>query len=77
MTINSLSQVTLTISDNGVGISGDPSKLNHYGLAIMQERSRNLNGEMRIINTVPNGTQILFKFTPDYASKSKITTQAV
>ncbi|MFT5421327.1 MAG: two-component system nitrate/nitrite sensor histidine kinase NarX [Candidatus Endobugula sp.] len=77
MTINALSQVTLSITDNGVGITGDPSKLNHYGLAIMQERSRNLNGQLSLVNNEPSGTQVLFKFTPAYVKPSEIKIKAV
>ncbi len=61
------SLVTLTVQDNGIGIPGDPNKLNHYGLAIMQERSRNLNGEVIITKPDQGGTMVSFQFIPEYA----------
>jgi two-component system nitrate/nitrite sensor histidine kinase NarX len=61
-----LSQVTLSVKDNGVGIPGDPNKLNHYGLAIMKERSRNLEGEITIECLESGGTEVRFSFLPSY-----------
>ncbi|GAB3017339.1 ATP-binding protein [Bowmanella dokdonensis] len=63
------SRVRLTIRDNGVGIGEDPSKLNHYGLAIMQERSRNLGGELAIRRHPQGGTEVSFEFEPEYYAK--------
>jgi len=59
--------ISLSIEDDGVGIPDDPEKLNHYGLAIMKERSRNLSGEVKIKRREPNGTEVSFKFLPKYA----------
>ncbi len=59
--------ITLAVEDDGVGITDDPEKLNHYGLAIMKERSRNLNGEVQIARRQPSGTGVYFKFLPKYA----------
>src|SRR5690606_18215411 len=41
-------KIHLSIEDNGVGIPENAEKLNHYGLAIMQERSRHLGGKISI-----------------------------
>ncbi|MGM0481474.1 MAG: ATP-binding protein [Pseudomonadota bacterium] len=60
------SDIELTITDNGVGIPDNAEKLNHYGLAIMQERSRNLGGEIDMHRRAEGGTEIVFRFTPDY-----------
>lgn len=56
--------VDLTIEDDGVGIPDSPEKLNHYGLAIMTERSRNLAGSMDIAVREEGGTRVHFSFMP-------------
>lgn len=58
--------VQLSIEDDGVGISQSPEKLNHYGLAIMQERGKNLGGDLTIRRRTNGGTGVYFRFTPDY-----------
>ncbi|AVJ54916.1 nitrate/nitrite two-component system sensor histidine kinase [Idiomarina sp. OT37-5b] len=60
------SDIELTISDDGIGIPENAEKLNHYGLAIMQERSRNLGGELEMRQREEGGTIVWFRFTPDY-----------
>jgi two-component system, NarL family, nitrate/nitrite sensor histidine kinase NarX len=77
ITVDQSSLITLSVTDNGAGLSSDPTKLNHYGLAIMQERSRNLGGELTVRNVEPNGVQVLFTFTPSYALRSEIKMKAV
>ena len=63
--------VLLTIKDDGVGIKDDPGKLNHYGLAIMNERGRNLAGDITICRREEGGTQVEIQFTPDSRSSNK------
>ena len=63
--------VLLTIKDDGVGINGDPGKLNHYGLAIMNERGKNLAGDITICRREEGGTQVEVQFTPDSRSTNK------
>ena len=58
--------VHLAIEDNGVGIPQAAEKLNHYGLAIMQERSKHLDGNIQIIARAEGGTGVYFRFMPDY-----------
>jgi len=57
-------QVELHISDDGVGIHQDPEKLNHYGLAIMNERARHLNGQISVSARAEGGTQVELTFVP-------------
>lgn len=57
-------QISLKVCDDGVGISDDPEKLNHYGLAIMKERSRHLNGELTMYRQEEGGTCVHMQFTP-------------
>jgi len=56
--------VTLLVEDDGVGIPDTPEKLNHYGLAIMNERSRNLGGAIEIQPRKEGGTRVGFTFIP-------------
>lgn len=73
--MDNLSLVTLSIVDNGVGIPGNPNKLNHYGLAIMQERCRNLGGDIYISKPDVGGTAVIFKFVPEYAKSANLQSQ--
>lgn len=70
------SLVTVSIADNGVGIPGDPNKMNHYGLAIMRERSRSLNGEITISKQPSAGTLVSVQFTPEYAKSASLQAQS-
>lgn len=63
--------VQLSVSDNGIGIKGNPQKLNHYGLAIMEERARNLNGTVQYMRSPEGGTSVLLEFIPDYLQREK------
>lgn len=58
--------IELAIEDNGIGISQHAEKLNHYGLAIMQERSKQLGGVIDIRRREQGGTGVYFNFTPFY-----------
>lgn len=61
--------VELCVEDNGVGIPEKAEKLNHYGLAIMQERSRQLGGTLRIERRAEGGTGVYFRFFPEYLAQ--------
>ena len=58
--------ISLAVEDNGVGIPDSAEKLNHYGLAIMQERSKHLGGTIQIKAREEGGTGVYFSFTPEY-----------
>lgn len=58
-------RVVLQVKDDGVGIPYSPEKLNHYGLAIMNERSRSLRGDLKIQNVEHGGTEVTFSFIPN------------
>lgn len=58
--------ISLAVEDNGVGIPQAAEKLNHYGLAIMQERSKHLGGQIQIKARPEGGTGVYFSFTPEY-----------
>ncbi len=65
-------QVVASIIDNGVGIPEQPHKVNHYGLAIMQERSKQLDGELSFANRPEGGTVVLFSFTPHCLTQPQV-----
>ncbi|CAB0151491.1 Nitrate/nitrite sensor protein NarX [Pseudidiomarina piscicola] len=58
--------ISLAIEDDGIGIPEQAEKLNHYGLAIMQERSRHLGGQINIVRRPEGGTGVYFQFSPEY-----------
>ncbi len=60
-------EVNLVITDDGIGIPRDPSKLHHYGLAIIQERSRSLGGNVTFNSLEAGGTEVRLRFIPEYA----------
>jgi len=57
--------VRLSVHDNGIGIPDSPEKLDHFGLSIMNERSKSLNGELSIHRDDKNGTVVEFSFQPE------------
>ena len=60
-------KILLSIEDDGIGIDTNPEKLNHYGLEIIQERSHQLNGDVRIQARADGGTGVYFEFMPEYS----------
>lgn len=71
LVLNDAGFISLTVRDNGVGIPQDPSKLNHYGLAIMQERSRSLEGDITVSQAPEGGTVVAFSFEPEYTKSAE------
>lgn len=65
-------QVKVSIEDDGEGIPEQPEKLNHYGMAIMQERSKNLGGELQVRNHPKGGTGVYFDFLPECRKQSGV-----
>tara|TARA_R110002072_G_scaffold140765_1_gene285143 strand:- start:9044 stop:10888 length:1845 start_codon:yes stop_codon:yes gene_type:complete len=64
-------QIQLVVEDNGVGLSNNPEKLNHYGLEIIKERSRSLGGDLKVRSSQEGlkGTCINLRFEPAYLFK--------
>ena len=56
--------MSISITDNGQGISDIESKQHHYGLIIMNERAQTLNGELNISKQVNGGTSVELTFIP-------------
>lgn len=68
---NTDKRIYLSVEDDGIGIPDKAEKLNHYGLAIMQERSKHLYGEIKIQSRAEGGTGVYFSFAPEYLQQSK------
>lgn len=61
-------KIELSVQDDGVGLTNNPEKLNHYGLAIIKERSSHLRAELKVLSTTEGfkGTRIELSFEPQY-----------
>jgi len=55
-------KVSVVINDNGCGFSETNSKESHFGLKIMQERAKSLDGSLQINQKPPHGTQVSLHF---------------
>lgn len=69
--------ITLSIQDDGVGITKKRQTEGHYGLTIMQERTKALNGTFQINERMGGGSSIEISFTPldhhDLTTQGNIT----
>lgn len=54
-------KLTLVVDDNGIGLQNNHQKLHHYGLSIMNERTRNLGGELHIGQSPLGGVRVEMK----------------
>ncbi|MEC6821885.1 nitrate/nitrite two-component system sensor histidine kinase NarQ [Photobacterium sp. NCIMB 13483] len=54
--------INVEIADDGVGFDPSNSKLNHYGLNIMQERASRLKGELTLYSQIGVGSQVKLQF---------------
>lgn len=55
--------VRLVVEDDGEGIV-KPADPHHYGMTIMEERARSLNGRLRFEERTEGGTRVALEFTP-------------
>jgi nitrate/nitrite-specific signal transduction histidine kinase len=62
--------ITVKVIDNGVGISEYPTKPNHYGLTILQERAQKLAGNIDISLNNFDGTTVGLIFKPIFFKKT-------
>ena len=65
---NESGEVFLNVQDDGVSSERNTEKSGHFGLAIMYERCRTLNGKLIIDAPDQSGTRVLFQFNPVSAS---------
>lgn len=54
--------IRVTVVDDGRGIPASPERSRHYGLVIMDERVRSLNGTLMIEPLPEHGTRVAFEF---------------
>ncbi|MEM5328072.1 ATP-binding protein [Paraburkholderia sp. JHI2823] len=65
-------EVTVTIEDDGRGITTETGGEHHYGLSIMRERSRSLGGQLEIRSNEP-GSCIVLTFVPaSFAQQARV-----
>jgi len=64
LTLDELNHIVLSVADNGQGTDTSLEKLNHYGMAIMKERSRVLGGRIDLDTAEGKGTVIKLRFKP-------------
>ncbi len=55
-------EVSVMIKDNGDGFDPSCSKINHYGMTIMQERAARLNGDLTIEAARGQGCTVILKY---------------
>lgn len=55
--------VAAIVADDGIGIH-EAADTHHYGMAIMEERARNLGGRLMVENLPDVGTRVTLHFTP-------------
>lgn len=63
ITIKNKEDFTMIIADNGCGFTEDVLELKknrHVGMSIMQERAKQINGEIKVISKQQKGTQVVF-----------------
>ncbi len=63
---NDTGQITIRIDDNGIGINEEAERVDHYGLAIMNERASSLGGSIEISRCPGGGTRVNLVFTPHH-----------
>jgi two-component system nitrate/nitrite sensor histidine kinase NarX len=55
--------VSATVTDDGIGIR-QAAGAHHYGMTIMEERAKNLGGQLMVENLPDVGTRVTLHFTP-------------
>lgn len=66
-------QIELTVRDNGIGITDDVQRANHYGLIIMRDRARSLHGECTIRRGDDGGTEVKVRFLTEERHRPSLT----
>jgi two-component system nitrate/nitrite sensor histidine kinase NarX len=60
---NSDGSVSATVTDDGIGVH-QVAGAHHYGMTIMEERARNLGGQLSVENLPTAGTRVTLHFMP-------------
>jgi two-component system, NarL family, nitrate/nitrite sensor histidine kinase NarX len=61
---NSDGSVSATVTDDGIGIR-QAAGTHHYGMTIMEERAKNLGGQLSVENLPTLGTRVTLHFMPN------------
>lgn len=61
--------IQVNIEDNGTGLPCEETPAHHYGLSIMNERAKTLNGQLNIFTKPDGGTAVELCFTSTYNKK--------
>jgi two-component system nitrate/nitrite sensor histidine kinase NarX len=56
--------ISVSIDDDGIGLAHNTPEPNHYGMAIMLERAKTLNGILHTQTRATGGTRIKLLFRP-------------
>jgi signal transduction histidine kinase len=56
-------EISISVADNGIGISDNPQKPFHYGLQSMKERAAKINGTLTISAKADGGTEVLLTWS--------------
>jgi two-component system nitrate/nitrite sensor histidine kinase NarX len=68
--------VSATVTDDGVGIH-QAAGAHHYGMTIMEERARNLGGQLTVENLPASGARVTLHFMPSIRSDAVRPVQPV
>jgi two-component system nitrate/nitrite sensor histidine kinase NarX len=68
--------VLATVTDDGIGIQ-QAAGTHHYGLKIMEERARNLGGELVVENLPALGTRVSLHFMPGNRRNAALATHPI
>jgi two-component system nitrate/nitrite sensor histidine kinase NarX len=60
---NSDGSVSATVTDDGIGLQ-QSAGVHHYGMTIMDERAKNLGGQLSVENLPALGTRVTLHFMP-------------
>lgn len=65
-------RISISVEDDGCGISNKAAQTHHYGMAIMEERARGLGGILEIMNRAQGGTRLEVRFVPVSRRNAKL-----
>lgn len=57
-------EMELRVEDDGIGVPAAYDRNQHYGITMMQERARCVNGALQVENLQPRGTRVRLRFQP-------------
>jgi two-component system nitrate/nitrite sensor histidine kinase NarX len=63
VTCDSDGAVSATVTDDGIGVH-QPAGAHHYGMTIMEERAKNLGGQLTVENLPTSGVRVTLHFMP-------------